>query len=70
MKTEDILKQAAATTKQGKDLYNFAFERTRKGVRAADQMMHRNTYNVLVAGILAGLVTGFFVSRGCRNCAN
>jgi ElaB/YqjD/DUF883 family membrane-anchored ribosome-binding protein len=62
MKIEDTLEQVG---QQGKDLYDRALEKTREGAGAADRMLHRNTYNVLAAGILAGFVTGFLVSRGC-----
>jgi ElaB/YqjD/DUF883 family membrane-anchored ribosome-binding protein len=63
MKLEDTLEQVS---QQGKDLYGRALEKTREGAGAADRILHRNTYNVLAAGILAGFVTGFLVSRGCR----
>jgi ElaB/YqjD/DUF883 family membrane-anchored ribosome-binding protein len=70
MKTEQISEQASQAVEQGKAIYSRALEKTRERAKAADQLVHRNTYNVLVAGIVLGFVTGFLVSRGCRCCAS
>lgn len=67
MKIEDNLEQAANTIKQGgRELYGRALERTMHGAEAADTILRRNTYNVLLAGMAAGLVAGYCLSRGCR----
>ena len=70
MKNEGISEQVNQAVEQGKALYNEALEKTREGAKAADEIMHRHAYNVLVAGIVVGFLAGFLASRGCRCCAS
>jgi hypothetical protein len=65
MKTENSLNP---TSQQDKDFYTRALEKTLEGAKAADQIAHRHTYNLLLAGILVSFVTGLLVSRNCRCC--
>jgi len=69
MKTEEISEQASQAVEQGKAIYNRALEKTREGAKAADDLVHRNAYNVLAAGIVVGFFLGFLASRECWSCA-
>jgi len=68
MKTEEISEQASQAAEHGKAIYNRALEKTREGAKAADDLVHRNAYNVLAAGIVVGFVIGFLASREYRSC--
>ncbi len=67
MTIEDNLEQAASTIRQGgRDLYGRALERTKEGAEAADKILRRNTYNVLLAGLATGFLVGYVCARACR----
>jgi len=65
MNIEDTLEDAGKTIKQGRVFYERALEKTKEGAGMADKLLHRNAYNMLAAGILAGFVAGLLASRGC-----
>ena len=56
MKSKKAAEQAGHISSQAQEIRDRALERIREGAVAADRMVHRNTYNVLAAGIVVGFV--------------
>jgi ElaB/YqjD/DUF883 family membrane-anchored ribosome-binding protein len=66
MKPKDMSDQVAETIQHGRDLYDQALERTRESTQAAETLLRRNAFKVLLGGLAAGFVAGCLCSRACR----
>lgn len=58
----------AAAIEQGKELYGRVRGKTFEGVRAADDVMHKHSYEAIAIGVGAGVILGYLIARQCA-CA-
>jgi ElaB/YqjD/DUF883 family membrane-anchored ribosome-binding protein len=68
-KVGEARKRVAAALENGKEIYGRVRDKTVEGVKAADQAVRENPYQVLGIALGIGVIMGLLVTRrGSRNC--
>jgi ElaB/YqjD/DUF883 family membrane-anchored ribosome-binding protein len=68
-KVGEARKRLSAALESGKDIYGQIREKTVDGLRATDQVVQENPYQVMVVALGVGALIGYLVARpSSRNC--
>ena len=68
-KVGEARKRLSAALESGKDIYGQVRDKTVDGLKATDQVVHENPYQVMVVALGVGALIGYLVARpSSRNC--
>jgi len=62
---EEARQQLAAGVDRAREIYSRARGKALDGTRAADAILHENLYQVVAAGVVAGVFIGFLLATRC-----
>ena len=64
-KVSEARKRLAAALERGKEIAGDVRDQAVKSAKVVDQKVRENPYQVLVIGVIAGVLIGYFAARRC-----